>query len=105
MLAHDAGDRDAAGIGERLQARRDVDPVTIDVLAIGDDIAEIDTDAINKTAVLGLLRFGYGHFALDFDRATDCIGDACEFHQHPIAHQLDDPTAVRGNTGVDHIMP
>ncbi|WP_425336133.1 hypothetical protein [Sinorhizobium numidicum] len=55
VLAYDTGDRDAAGIGERLQARRDIDPVTIDVLTVNDDVTEIDTDTIDKAAVLGLL--------------------------------------------------
>ena len=39
-LVDDRGDADAAGLGERLQACRDVDAVAVDVVAVDDDVAE-----------------------------------------------------------------
>ena len=45
LVAHRAGDADAAGLGQRLQPRRDIDAVAEDVVVLGDDVAEIDADA------------------------------------------------------------
>ena len=41
----DRGDADAAGLGQRLQPRGDVDAVAVDVVALDDHVAEIDADA------------------------------------------------------------
>jgi hypothetical protein len=45
LVAHHPRDADAAGFGQRLKSRGDVDPVTVDVVAIDDHVAEIDPDA------------------------------------------------------------
>ena len=45
LVAHHLRDADAAGFGQRLKSRGDVDPVTVDVVAIDDHVAEIDPDA------------------------------------------------------------
>src|ERR1700735_1249927 len=41
----DCGDTNAAGFGERLEPRGDVDAVAVNVLAFDDDVAKIDADA------------------------------------------------------------
>ena len=41
----DGGDANPAGFGERLQARRNVDAIAIDVIALDNDVAEIDADS------------------------------------------------------------
>ena len=43
--AHGAPDADAARLGKALEPRRDIDPVAVDVIAVDDDIAEIDANA------------------------------------------------------------
>ncbi len=40
-----APDADAARLGKALDPRRDIDPVAVDVIAVDDDIAEIDASA------------------------------------------------------------
>ena len=45
LIVDDAGDHDAAGIRQRLQARRDIDAVSENVVAIENDVADIDADA------------------------------------------------------------
>ena len=40
-----APDADAARLGKALDPRRDIDPVAVDVIAVDDDIAEIDANA------------------------------------------------------------
>jgi len=45
MTYHRVRNDDAAGLGELLQPRRDVDAVAKDVLAIQDDVADVNADA------------------------------------------------------------
>ena len=45
LVANGLRDADAAGLGEPFQAGRDVHPVAVDIVAVDDDVAEIDADA------------------------------------------------------------
>ena len=41
-LVDDRRDADPARLGERLQARRDIDTIAVDIVAFNDDVAEVD---------------------------------------------------------------
>jgi len=41
----DRGDADSTGLGERLQARGNIDAIPIDVVAFDNDVAKINTDS------------------------------------------------------------
>ena len=41
------------------------------------------------------------HAALNIDGTPHGIDDADEFHQHPVAGRLDDPTAMLDDFGID----
>src|SRR5271165_1136266 len=45
MVAHRAGDAEAARLGQSFEAGGDIDPVAEDVALVEDDVAEIDPDA------------------------------------------------------------
>ena len=94
-------DADAAGIGQFLKARRDVDAVAVDVVALDDHVAQVDADAERDAPILGYLGVALGHAALDGDRAIDRVDDARELDQRAVAHQLDDAPAVVRDLGVD----
>ena len=57
LLMHRSRDADAAGLGERFEPRRDIYPGAVDVLALGDDLAEIDAHAEQKPPVGGTAAF------------------------------------------------
>ena len=46
LIAHRRRYADAAGLGDQLEARRDIDAVAEDVVLIDDDVAKIDADPI-----------------------------------------------------------
>ena len=46
-----ARDEHAAGIAKLLQARRDIDPVTEQIVAVDNDVPEIDSDTEDNAAV------------------------------------------------------
>ena len=56
MVADRRRNRDAAGLGDAFDARRDVDAVAIDVVVLDDDVAEIDADAELDAAILAARR-------------------------------------------------
>jgi hypothetical protein len=90
------GERDAARLGQRFEPRRDIDAVSIDIVPLGDDVAEVHPHAEFELFVcLGRRR------DLPGQRAFDGVDDACELGQVPVAHPLDDAAPVLGDRGID----
>ena len=104
LLAHVliGGLRDAhpAGLGQALQARREVDPVAVEVVALDDDVAEVDADPQLHPPRLGQRGVARLHRLLHLDRALHRVDDTGEFHQHAVAHQLHQPAVVLRKQGL-----
>src|SRR5581483_12404358 len=64
LLVGGARDADAAGFAQRLQPRGDVDAVAENVVAVDDDVADIDPDAEHDLLVFGNGRVAALHRAL-----------------------------------------
>src|ERR1035437_9370003 len=101
LIVHDAGNHDPAGVGQRLQARRHIDAVSENVIAVENDVADIDADAEFDALVRRCRGVALCHAALDIDRATDGIDHAHELHEHSIARRFDDSAAMFGDLGID----
>ena len=102
LIADVARERDAADRRERLQPRRDVDALAVDVVALDDDVAEIDADAIAQALGFGRSRLGRFHRLLDRRaRRSTADDDARELDQHAVAHQLEDAPAMRGDARIE----
>ncbi len=72
----------------------DIDAVAVDVLALDNDVAEIDADAeIEPLVLAAAAAFCLGLLPLHLDRAAQCIDHAVELDQQAIAHGLDQPAA------------
>ena len=91
------------GSARAFQPRRDVHAVAVDVVALDDDVAEVDTDAKANALVLGNARLAPGHGALDLDGALHGVDHARELHQRAVAHQLDDASVVRRDRRIDEL--
>ena len=91
-LVDDRGDADAARLGQRLQARGDVDAVAVDVVAVDDDVAEVDADPQRDAGRRSAASRLDG--ALDGERALDRVDDAAELDQRAVADQLDHAALV-----------
>ena len=101
MVAHNPRDTDATRLGERLQARRDIDTVTKDVVVLDDDVAQIDPDAEPNPALFGHLWLALGHTALDLRGATHGIHHTRKLGQEAVAGVLYDPASVLGDLRID----
>ena len=65
LVEHRARNADAAGLGQPLEPRRDVDPVTIDIVAIDDDVAHVDSDPEPDGLVAAVRHVGERPLYLD----------------------------------------
>ncbi|HJR23684.1 MAG TPA: hypothetical protein VJ822_18760 [Dongiaceae bacterium] len=90
------GQPDATGTRDRLQPRRDIDSLAIEIAALDHDVAEIDADPQQESAVVGQSRIGLIHSRLQVHRATHRIDGAGKLRKDAVAHQLDDATVMRG---------
>jgi hypothetical protein len=100
-FAHRGGHADAAGFGERLEPRRDIDAVAIGARSVVDDVAEIDADADQHPAVRWNIEVALGHNLLDGDGAFDCAHRAGELRHDAVAGNVNDGPVVLGNEWQD----
>jgi hypothetical protein len=88
LIARDARNHDAAGIGQGLQTRHHIDAVSENIIAVENDVADIDADAEFDALVRRYLGVAFGHAALDIDRPTDGVDHAHEFHKRSVARRF-----------------
>ena len=102
FIAHLGRDADPARGRQRLQPRGDVDALTIAVFALDDHLADFDPDPQRDPALVGHVVVGLGHPGLKFECAADRIDRTAELHQDPVAHELDNASAMRAQDGFEH---
>src|SRR5262245_66231002 len=81
MIQDSLGDADAAGLGERLDPSGNVDAIAVYVVAIDDDIAEIDADGDIEAGGFWLARIALRHAALEVGRAEHCIAGTTDINR------------------------
>ena len=94
---------DAAGRGEPLQPHRQVHAVAVEVVAVDDDVAEVDAHAKLEMPVLRHACVALGHAALDLDGTARGVEHAAELDQEPVAHHLEDAPAVPGDDRIEEL--
>lgn len=92
---------DAARRRDALEPGRHVDPVAVDVAAVGDHVAEMEADAEVKPVPFGRGGVAQGERALDIDGALQRADDAGELGELAVAHQLDRAPGVARDRRVD----
>jgi hypothetical protein len=93
-LVDDGGDAHAARLGQRLQARSDINSVAIDVVALNHHVAQIKLDAQDDPSILGQVSIGRFHGLLQLDSTFDSVYCAGELDEDFVAHQLDDAASM-----------
>ena len=104
LIEHLARDANAAPVGNGFQARGDVDPVTEYVVAVDDNVADINAHAKFDFLVRRHVAIAFAHAALDFNGATQGVHDARKLDQHAIAGGLDDVAAVLVELGLGEVV-
>jgi hypothetical protein len=103
VVAHRPGDADAARLGQRFQARRDIDAVAKDLVFLGDDVTEVDADAKPDAPLVGQIGLAIDHPTLHFGGAARRVDDASEFREQAITRVLDDVPPVLLDLRIDEL--
>ena len=105
LLVDAAGDTDPARLGEPFQARRNVHPVALNVVAVDYDVAKVDADAQRDGTLLDRFAAALRHGPLNIGRGPHGIDDTAELCQQAVPHQLKDAPTMRFEPGVDDLGP
>ena len=90
------------GAAKASKPRRDVDAVAVNIVGVGDHVADIDPDAKAQAALLGHIQIAVGHRALDFAGTAHRVDHTGEFRQYAVAGGLDDAAAMLADLRIDH---
>src|SRR6202007_2011518 len=96
---------DAAGVRQRLDPGCDVHAITIDVVAVDDDVTDIDADPKLYPSIFWAARVAFLDLFLNLDRAGDGIHGAPELDQRAIAHELENPARIGRNQRIEEVAP
>ncbi len=94
-------DADTAGVGEALEAGRDVDAVAVDLLAIHHHVTEVYADAEFHPALGWQIRVFSLERGLDLDRALDRIHDAGELGEDTVTRGIDEASVMLLDQRID----
>ena len=103
-FAHVARDDDPARRRLGLQAGRNVHAIAVEVVAIDDQVAEMQADAEHDGGVLRLVSIGLDHGLLELDGGAQRIDGAGELDQGAVAGQLDQPATVSGECRLQSLL-
>src|SRR5207248_5233887 len=81
LVVHSSRDTDPAWLGQRFEARSDIDPIAENVVTLGDYVSKIDADAEPDPPFGGDLRIAVNHPGLHLGRTAHRIDHARKFHQ------------------------
>ena len=105
LLVHDMRDADAVRLGQGFEPRGDIDPIAVDVVGFGDDVAKIDANAEPHALRFGDRLVAVMHAALHLDRAEHGFDHAWKFRQEPVPGIFDDTAVMLLDHGIDEFAP
>jgi hypothetical protein len=95
---------DAARLRQLLQSCGNVDALAVTVVALDDDLAEVEPDPHLEALIVRHCSVAFRQAALQADRALDGIDDAAELGKQPIAHQLENAAVVPRNLRLEQFL-
>jgi hypothetical protein len=104
LLHHDLRYQNLTGLRQRFQARCDVYAISVNVIAIKNHIAKIDSDSKAKAEIRRIGGTLYRQCFFDFYSARDSVSNARKFHKHAVAREFYDPTAMRNDFWVNDCL-
>ena len=91
----------ATRFSQSFEARCHVHAVTKDIVAVDDDVAKIDANAISNALVLRNSGFTLSYRPLDFNGTSHRVDNARKFDQQTVARGLDNSSVVFGDLWVE----
>ena len=93
MFMDVARDTDAAGFSESFHPCSDVDAPSIQIIALDNHVAEVDTDSKFDALVLGQTRVAIGQLTLYRHGTIKCLDGARKLSESAVASDLKDSPA------------
>jgi hypothetical protein len=87
-------DADTTRFGYTLKPCCNIHAVTENVIALDQDVAEVDPDPVQHTPVLWDALVAFGHHRLHRNRALDRIDHRGKLKQHAVSGSLDETPAM-----------
>ena len=103
LAAGDVRNAQASRLANRFQPRGDIHAVAEQVIAVDDDVADVDADPEHDAFVVRNAAIAFQHSVLNGDGAGDCIDHALKFDQQAVAGGLDDASAATGDGRIDDL--
>ena len=105
VLIRGARNGHVARFRDALEAGGDVDAVAKDIVALDQYVAEMDADPVEDALRLGDAFIAGRHLPLHRERALDRLDDGRKVDEHPVAHGLEQPPAMRGDDRLNGLAP
>src|SRR6266478_2035319 len=102
MVPNSTRDANPARLRKSLQAGRDINGVAEEIVALHDDIADVQPDPKPHLLTGRSIRILPAYGVLHFDSAFNGIDGAGEIGDETIASRVEDPTAMRGDESIDN---
>ena len=101
MVPNSTRDANPARLRKSLQPGRDIDGIAEQVVALNDDVADVDADPKPHLLIGRSIRVLLSYGVLNFDGAFHGIHGAGEIGKNAVARGVEDPTAMRGDQAID----
>jgi hypothetical protein len=89
-------------VGSSFQAGRDIDGIAEEIVALNDDVAEVDADAETHLLAYRSIRVLLGYGVLHRDSAFHGVHSTGEVSDEAVTRRVEDPTAMRGDQAIDN---
>src|ERR1700682_5723879 len=94
------GNADTARRCDPFETHCNIDPITIDVIFVDDNITDVDADAKFDPLDLRYIDILFGHAALNFDGTSHGVDHAGELNESAVPGILDDSSAMISDFGI-----
>src|SRR5262249_49851948 len=101
LITYHPRDANPTRLSKSLQPGRDINGVAEKIAALHDDAADVDADPKPHLLTDRSIRILFGHGPLNFDGTLDGIHRTGEIGDEAVARRGEDPTAMRGDQGID----
>ena len=91
------------GSAKDFKPSRYVDAIAVDIVALDDNIADIDADAKNDPPVFWFWGIAFAHSQLNCHGTFESVYHAGELNQRAVTHKLDGTATVFSDFWIDQL--
>src|SRR5216684_647415 len=101
LIPHYTRDANSARLRQSFQASRDIDGIAEEIVALNNDVADVDADPKPHLLADRSISILLGYGVLHRDSTLHGINGAGEIGDETVASRVEDPTTMRGYQPID----